>query len=495
MPHETGHRFAPRRTGILAVAAATTLTIALATPLVYPFISANAAVHNEQQNKLKSPNFADIVTNVKPSVVNISTSGASGHATDGHAIPEGHPLHELFKRHFGESGGTHAPIEGQGSGFIVSADGRIVTNHHVIAGAQAITATLDDGRRLPARLLGSDPKTDLAVLQIDSPEPLPFVSFGNSDAVRAGDWVLAIGNPFGLGGSVTAGIVSARGRDIQAGPYDDFIQVDAPINKGNSGGPLFDAHGQVIGINTAIFSPNGGSVGIAFAIPAALARSVVSQLAESGAVQRGWLGVQIQALNSAIAARLQLDEPRGALVVAVTESSPAAAIGLRPGDVILSAHGESIESPKDLSRVIAGLAPETEIRLTVWHRGETQEVAVTVGAVPSQAIARSERTPQVVEQEKGLGLALAPLSDENRARYAIPAETTGSLVISVEPRSAAAAQRIRAGDIVIEVEREPVKNPTDVVESVRNARVANQDSVLLLLQRDGVSRFVALPLV
>jgi serine protease Do len=479
---------------ILAVAVATTLSVALATPLIYPLLSAQAGTGESTSISRCGVKFADIVDSVRPSVVNISTTRNHATTVDRHPNAESRPFGEHFKHKFRGYGDPRQRSMAEGSGFIVSAEGQVVTNHHVVAGAATITVTLNDGTALPARLLGSDPRTDLALLQIEPEEPLPFVEFGDSESVRAGDWVLAIGNPFGLGGSVTAGIVSARGRDIHAGPYDDFIQVDAPINQGNSGGPLFDTCGQVIGINTAIFSPNGGSVGIGFAIPASLAAAVITQLDSNGVVERGWLGVQIQPLTEQIASNLDLETAAGALIVSVFPDSPAAGVGLEPGDVILAGNGHDIDAPRDLSRLVASLAPHSTLELSIWHRGRQRHLDVEIGQLVSEPLAAQLEPPAQAEPTAGIGLSLAPLSPENRTRFGVADDATGSIVVAVKPLSPAAAQQLRPGDIIVQVGHVPVSGPADVLAALDRAVKAKREAVLLLVVRSGRARFVAVPL-
>lgn len=336
--------------------------------------------------------FADLVQRVKPAVVNIATTekvdGRSEMAPDmpGMPFPPDSPMGEFFRRFFGPGAtmGQSRPreVHALGSGFIIDPDGYVVTNNHVIDGADEITVILEGGDRLEAKVVGRDAKTDLALLKIDADEPLPYVSFGDSDAARVGDWVVAVGNPFGLGGSVTAGIISARGRDIHAGPFDDFLQVDAPINRGNSGGPLFSTSGEVIGINTAIYSPNGGNVGIGFATPSSLARTVIAQLREKGSVERGWLGVTIQSVTDDIADSLGLDEAEGALVSKVLPDSPAASAGLQQGDVILALNGQRITRFKTLPRLVAEAKTGKPATVTVWRDGREKDVTVTIGRMP-----------------------------------------------------------------------------------------------------------------
>ena len=425
--------------------------------------------------------FADVVEAVKPAVVNISAVGAAqmpfmeapGRRPFG---PDQHfggdqSLEQFFRRFFERQ--SYTPAEdvrpgprAMGSGFIIDPSGLVVTNHHVIAGAFEIVVTLNDGTQLDAELVGTDAKTDLALLEVEAAGTLPYATFGDSDTTRVGDWVLAIGNPFGLGGTATTGIVSARGRDIQSGPFDDFLQIDAPINKGNSGGPLFDVTGQVIGVNTAIFSPNGGNVGIGFAIPASQAGPIVDQLREHGHVERGWLGVQIQSIDDDIAAGLGLKEAevRGVLVASVVDGSPAAAAGLEAGDVIMAFDGEAIDTIRDLTRAVAAAGPNGEIVLELWRGEQTTTRHVQLGANP-EVVASAPRKASGADaaSESELGLSLARLTTDARQRYAIDDETAGVLVVGVARDTAAATKGLRRGDVILPVGPEAVAQPADVV--------------------------------
>lgn len=442
--------------------------------------------------------FADVVARVKGAVVNVTVAekGAKGQGHPKMMIPEDGPAAEMFRRFFGQKGvpdlGDAAPreVQGQGSGFIVDPAGYIVTNHHVVEGAKEITVSLADGSKHKAQVKGSDEKTDIAVLKIDAGKPLPYVEFGNSDETRIGDWVLAVGNPFGLGGTVTAGIVSARGRDIQSGPYDDYLQVDAPINRGNSGGPLFDTTGRVVGINTAIFSPSGGNVGIGFAIPASIAASVVDQLRSEGRIERGWLGVLLQPVSTEVAESLGLAGEGGALIANVEADSPAAKAGLQPGDVVRAVNGKPLESVKALARAVADTRPGSTLRLEVNREQKSRDVRVVIGTPPGQ--------PQVAaagdaEQGAGaprLGLALAPLTAETRAQFGIEKDKQGVVVARVERDSPAAKAGIRPGSLISMVGQQPVAAPEDVVKAVAAAAAEKRPSVLLLVETEGEKSFV-----
>jgi serine protease Do len=414
------------------------------------------------------------------------------------AVPPGSPFEEFLKRHFNQGNGDQGhgasrEARALGSGFIVDADGYVVTNNHVIDGADSITVTLEDGTELPATLVGTDPTTDLALLKVDAGHDLPALAWGDSDTVRVGDWVLAVGNPFGLGGTVTAGILSARGRDIGNGPLDDYLQIDAPINQGNSGGPTFDQAGGVIGVNAAIYSPSGGSVGIGFAIPSDLAKTVVADLMDDGKVERGWLGVQIQDVTPDIATALNLGTPRGALVAGVQPDSPAKAAGLETGDVIVSFDGHAIETMRDLPRVVAVTPKGKDVAVVVLRKGAERTVTAVVGerAATTQVAAHEGAAPSV---EPGvLGLALAPMSDEARQQFGLPGQAEGVVIVDVDPDGPAAASGLRPGDVIRQVALDPVTSPAQVADAVAAAKDAKRETLLLLIERDGNAQFVAVP--
>ena len=448
--------------------------------------------------------FADLAARVKPAVVNIATVGkrtrSGGHEFEGPRFPPGSPFEDYFRRFFEPRsqgrGHSSAPAEVRslGSGFIIDADGLVVTNDHVIEGADEITVVLEDGSRHPATVRGRDAKTDLALLEIEAGRPLPTVSWGDSEAARVGDWVVAVGNPFGLGGTVTVGIVSARGRDIQSGPFDDFIQIDAPINRGNSGGPLFDTRGRVIGVNTAIYSPNGGSVGIGFAVPASLARPIIAELKEHGRVERGWLGVSIQPVTVDIADGLGLKEEKGALVAGIVPDGPAARAGLAQGDVILAVNGRPVERFKDLPRLVAAAKSGDSAEIAIWRQGVRRTVAVILGRMPGDGT----RVAGVAEKADGLarsvGLALSSLSEEARRRYRLADDVRGVLVVGVDEGGAAARRGLRAGDVIVEANQAAVATPGDVAREIERAAAAKRNAILLLVNQRGNERFVAIPL-
>lgn len=454
--------------------------------------------------------FADLVDQVVPAVVNVSArqqapgSGAEGSPEFSFPqLPEGSPFKDFFDRFFrdrpSDRGVPRPPrdVQALGSGFIIDSDGTIVTNNHVVDDAVAMTVILNDGSEHEAKLIGRDEKTDLAVLKIDAGRPLPAVTFGDSDRVRVGDWVVAVGNPFGLGGTVTVGVISARNREIEAGPYDDFLQLDAAINRGNSGGPSFNTAGEVIGINTAIFSPTGGSVGIGFAIPSNLARSVIEQLRQHGTVARGWLGVQIQSVTPEIADSMGLGDRRGALVAAVTPDGPAQVAGVHQGDVILSFDGTRIADARDLARTVAMTTEGSRVNMKVWRGDREVTLEVTVGRLSEQAGLAATGRGMAPAGETGLdevGLAVASLTAERRRHFAIDDGVSGVVVTSVRPGSAAARRGLRPGDVIMAVGQEPVETPDQVAEKVTHAAANKQRSVLFLIARGGGQRFVPVEL-
>jgi len=452
--------------------------------------------------------FGDLVERVSPAVVNISSTrevdGVQGPEFPLPEFPPGSPFEDFFRDFFDrEQRPDRMPRRESfslGSGFVVDPEGYVVTNNHVIADADEITVIFADEREYPADVVGRDPKTDLALLKIEGEEPFAAVEWADSDQVRVGDWIIAIGNPFGLGSTVTAGIVSARGRDIRAGPYDDFIQVDAAINRGNSGGPSFTLEGKVLGVNTAIFSPSGGNVGIGFAIPANLAKPVIESLKETGRVARGWLGVRIQSVTPDIAQSLGLPDDEGALVASVTPGGPADEAEIQAGDVIVAFDGQKIERMRGLPRIVAETEIGKEVVVDVWRRGEPIEVKVTLGELPSdEELAQMsqngvEGAPTDRAEFTSLGLTVATITDELRAEFDLPADTTGVVVLDVAPQSPAAAEEIRAGDVIVDVDQDPVTSPPEMAAVVEKAREDGRPSVLLLLSRKGDHRFVVLRL-
>jgi serine protease Do len=448
--------------------------------------------------------FADVVDKLVPTVVNISTTQAAPQKKDGdgsEAPAPGSPFDEFFRDFFGDRGGRNGGqqprAQSLGSGFIIDPSGLIVTNNHVVADAAEITVTLTDDTSLKAKVVGRDPVTDLALLKIDPKKKLPAVVWGDSGKTRVGDWVLAIGNPFGLGGSVTTGIVSARARDIHAGPYDDFIQTDAPINKGNSGGPMFNLAGEVIGINTAIYSPSGGSIGIGFAIPSALARPVIEQLKTTGKVERGWIGVHIQPMTDELAKAVGLDKVKGALVADVDPNSPAAKAKVQPGDVILAFNGKAVEHTRELPRMVAAVPPDKAVKMALWRDGKELSVDIKVGLLNSnQVLASAPSEPHETTAPPTidtLGLSLAKITPELRREMDLAENAKGVVVMDLDENSAAASRGIEPGDIVAAVGHDQVSTPEQIRDKVEAAKKAGRKMLLLRIERDGKAQYVALP--
>ena len=428
------------------------------------------------------PDFSDLVAKVKPAVVSITTKMIARPAADDDSTPapglrRGMPVPP--------PGGV---AEARGSGFIVSADGFVVTNNHVVQDAKSVTVTLDDGRDLPAKVIGRDPRSDIAVLKIESTAALPYLELAATTDVRPGEWVLAMGNPFGLGGTVTAGIVSARGRNIGAGPYDDFIQIDAPINHGNSGGPLFNQAGQVVGVNSAILSPSGGSIGIGFAIPSDMVSKVVAELETTGHVTRGYLGVETQPIDKALAAALHLGDPEnaGALVASVAADSPAGKAGLHEGDVLRAVNGVKLADPRALARAVAAIKPGADARLDVLRDGKVETIAVTVGSVPNETLADAG----TAKRPDGIGVALAQLSPEMRDQLDLPPSVKGALIARVQPGSPAAQAGLREGDLILGVGTHAVASAEDAAGAIRKA-VKSGNDIALRVMRDGKAGYVA----
>ena len=458
--------------------------------------------------------IADVAEKVIDAVVNISTSQtveAKGGGAEGRGampqLPPGSPFEEFFDDFFknrrggqGGKGGDLQPhkTNSLGSGFIVDTSGIVVTNNHVIADADEISVIMNDGSKFKAQIVGVDKKTDLAVLKFTPNKPLTAVKFGDSDKLRLGEWVIAIGNPFSLGGTVTAGIVSARNRDISSGPYDNYIQTDAAINRGNSGGPLFNLDGEVIGVNTLIISPSGGSIGIGFAVPSKTVAGVVDQLRQFGELRRGWLGVRIQTVTDEIAESLNIKPARGALIAGVEDKGPAKPAGIEPGDVVIKFDGKDIKEPKDLSRVVADTAVGKEVDVVIIRKGAEETHKVTLGrledtdkAVPA-AVKKDEPAEKPVTQ-KALGLDLATLSKDLRSRYKIKDSVKGVIITNVDSTSDAADKRLSPGEVIVEVAQEAVANAADVKKRVDQLKKDGKKSVLLLVSNaEGELRFVAL---
>lgn len=433
------------------------------------------------------PGFADLVQKVTPAVVTISTTMREKSEDQASPFPPGSPQAQQFGRFFGNQGGTHI-VHALGSGFIVDSDGHVVTNNHVVKDATDIQVTLADGRKLPAKVVGVDAKTDLAVLQIKSDAPLPHLALGDSDAARVGDWVVAVGNPFGLGGTVTAGILSARGRQIGEGPYDDFLQIDAPINRGNSGGPLFAQDGTVIGVNTAIYSPSGGSVGIGFAIPSSVVKQVVGQLETGGRVERGWLGVASQPVSPTMAKALNLPDATGALVAEVQKDSPAASAGVQPGDVITKLGSQAVKDPRALAQMVAALHSGSDQQMTVRRNGQDKTLSVAIATQPNETAA-AQSAP--AEAGPKLGLALAPLNDAARQGMNLAPGQKGVIIAEVEKDSPAQMAGLMPGDILEMVGTQVVTNPQQAVMALQTG-TQKSGAVALRVMRDGHQTFVAL---
>jgi serine protease Do len=439
--------------------------------------------------------FADLSAKLLPTVVNIATTQTlkANQKSPLPDLPSNSPLQDLFKNFLGPGRNVPRRVTSVGTGFIVDPSGLIVTNNHVVENAEQIAVTLNDGTTLAAKLVGRDEKTDLALLKIAVRKPLPAAHFGDSDKARIGDWVIAIGNPFGLGSTVTAGIISARNRDIEAGPYDDFIQTDAPINKGNSGGPLFDMDGNVVGVNSAIFSPTGGSVGIAFAIPSNLARQVIGQIRQYGGVRRGWVGVRIQPVTRDIAEGMGLSSATGALVADVTANGPAAKAGIRNGDVITAFDGKKIVDPRSLSRIAADTQIGRTVNIDLLRNGKRVTVRLTVvrlndgGAKP-----RSPAPAKPKKKVSQLGLSLSPVDGDARAAFKLPGGVQGIVVTAVIPDSPAAEKDFQAGDVIVSVQDQPVRTPEDVQRKVDADLKAGRKVEVLLVNRGGSLTYVAL---
>jgi len=524
-----------RRVRAAALATSVGFGLALA-PMAWAEVTQPAPL-TQSAPAVQLPSFAPLVKKVTPAVVNISVTEKAG-AGDGdmaqnqdqdqdqdqdtgpdqggprQGFPQS-PFDEFLRRFFEQQGQPfgkqgqpfgntpqqpHAQRVALGSGFIIDPSGYVVTNNHVVANADKVTVIFQDNSKHPAKVIGRDSKTDLALLKIDAKEPLPYVSWGDSNAAQVGDWVLAVGNPFGLGGTVSTGVVSARGRDIHAGPYDDFLQIDASINRGNSGGPTFDLKGEVIGINTAIYSPNGGSVGIGFAIPSSLAKPVIEQIKEHGKVERGWLGVQIQEVTPEIAQSLGLAKSEGALVADVTGGGPAAKAGLKQGDVILSFNGHDIIKVRDLPLVVAQTPVGQKAKLEVLRSGQKTALDVGVGQMPDnpQQVAQNDRGD---EQQQGqaeatttaMGVKLAPLNDQLRRQAHVPKTVKGVIVTAVADDSPLATLGIQPGDVIQSINQQAVTTPQQAEARFKEAQ-AGKKNALLLINRHGTNEYLALSL-
>jgi serine protease Do len=490
----------PRRAALLASVAALGIAVGIGTADFYrqPQALIGSAQAAESVTQVQPAGFADLVARVKPAVISVrvrlqqtaavADDGQNGRTT----IQPGSPLDRFF-RQFGfqdmpnGTPQTRRNVEAEGSGFFISADGYAVTNNHVVDHATTVQITTDDGRTMPAKVVGTDPNTDLALIKVDGSN-FPYVKFANHDP-RIGDWVIAVGNPFGLGGTVTAGVVSARGRDIGAGPYDDYIQIDAPINKGNSGGPAFDVNGNVIGVNTAIFSPSGGSVGIGFDIPADTAKMVVEQLKEHGHVTRGWIGVQVQAVTPDIAESIGLKTARGALVDEPQVGGPAAKAGIVAGDVITAVNGKDVKDSRDLARRVAATAPGTKVELAVLHNGSVKTVSLSLGTLPDQRQAQAETgTPGNPDTSPRLGLTLAPAGEVDGAGH------QGVAVVGVDPNGPAAERGVKSGDVILDIGGKMVSKPADVRQQLSDLRKDGKRIALMRVKSGDATKFVAVPI-
>ncbi|MBU6234644.1 MAG: DegQ family serine endoprotease [Alphaproteobacteria bacterium] len=463
-----------------------------------------------QPTAMAPVSFADLADKLQPTVVNISSTqkldADTQQAPEMPEFPEGSPFEDFFndymKRHQDQM--QAVPATSLGSGFIIDKDkGYIVTNNHVIKDAQEIRVTLHDNAIVNASVVGKDEKTDIALLQADlKSHDVSSAVLGDSDAMRVGDWVIAIGNPFGLGGTVTAGIVSARKRDINAGPYDDFIQTDASINRGNSGGPMFNLKGEVIGINTAIFSPSGGSVGIGFAIPSAITKSVIDQLVKYGKTRRGWLGVRIQSVTDEIAESLSLGKPRGALVASLTGTGPAEKAGIKAGDIIIEFDGKPVADMRALPKLVAETEIGKAVPLTVWRDGKETKLSVTVGELEvaeEKGLIEKQDTPEPSKPEYGemvpeLGIKLMALNPDIRSQFSLPSDVTGLVVMDVGGDTDAARKGLTEGDVIVELNQTAVKTMADVKKAVADAKAANKSTVLMLVNRQGDIQFIAVKL-
>ena len=502
-----------RKHRIAILLGAAIVAVPLALPVFFSGTTAAIAAPNAPGVAgIVAPNgsFAPIVSADKPAVVTITTTmkaqNVSSDDDNNSPFGDNSPFDQQFRQFFGQQGipmphqqqrQQAQRAEALGSGFVISSDGYIVTNNHVIDNAISIKVTLDDGSEVPAKLIGADPKSDLAVLKIEPKKPLATVAWGDSDRLNAGDQILAIGNPFGIGTTVTAGIVSARGRDLHSGPYDDFIQIDAPINHGNSGGPLVDLEGKVVGINTAIYSPNGGSVGVGFAIPSDQAQKVVAKLMKDGSIEHGFIGVEIQPVTSDVANAIGLDKPQGALVAGVSKGTPASKAGIEAGDVITALGSDAVKSPRDLSRMVADLVPGAKQDLTVWRQGESKQLSITIGnndQGQKQASADdNDKSGSAAQHLPTIGVGLADLTPDVRQELNLSRRDAGAVIESVVPDKPAADAGLQPGDVIVSVNQQPVKSASEAKSAVAEAGKAGRKSVLLLIQRGENQTFVAVP--
>lgn len=480
-----------------------------------PFAAVPALAAPVEVNAPQVPSFGDVVEAVLPAVVSVRVQSNVQPASNDENnfsfnfggrsfedLPDDHPLKRFFREFGGpgmegpgerpraERGPGRLRPTAQGSGFFISEDGYVVTNNHVIDDGSAFTIVMNDGKEYDAKLVGKDSRTDLALLKVDAPNTkFTYVKFADDEKVRVGDWVVAVGNPFGLGGTVTAGIISARGRNIGSGPYDDYLQIDAAVNRGNSGGPGFNLNGEVVGINTAIFSPSGGNVGIAFAIPASVATDVIAKLKETGTVSRGWLGVQIQPVTQDIADSLGLSEAAGALVVAPQAGSPGEEAGIQQGDVVTAVNGDPVKDPRDLARRIAAFAPNTTVDVALWRDGKATEVKVKLGELPAEQSASAETennaapAPEAEQELSSLGLSVRP-ADGGK----------GLAIVDVDPASDAADKGLKSGETITSVNNQEVSSAADVQRVLDQAKKDGRTRALFQVESENGSRFVALPI-
>ncbi|HEY5380573.1 MAG TPA: Do family serine endopeptidase [Pseudolabrys sp.] len=484
---------------VLMASAGLGLAVVVAGPASYraldlaPIASAQAA-----EGATAPAGFADLVAKVKPAVISVRVKIVESDNTAGNAQHSDNQIPEGMQKFFQQFGMPGMPngmsphgkqtLTGEGSGFFISPDGYAVTNNHVVDHAKNVQIKTDDGTTYKAKVVGTDPKTDLALIKVESNKSFPYVKFASNEP-RVGDWVVAVGNPFGLGGTVTAGIVSARGRDIGSGPYDDYIQIDAPINKGNSGGPAFNSNGNVIGINTAIFSPSGGSVGIGFDIPASTAKVVIAQLKEHGVVNRAWLGVQIQPVTADIANSLGMKKAEGALVDQPQPASPAAKAGIEAGDVITAVNGQTVKDSRQLAQTIGMMAPDSSVKLTLVHKGEVKTMSLTLGKMPNERTTQTETGSGNAENGvPHLGFTLAPASD------VAGAGGKGVAVVGVDANGPAAEHGFVTGDIILDVGGTSVGNASDVRKAVSEAKASGKHDVLMRVKTAQATRFIALPI-
>jgi serine protease Do len=446
------------------------------------------------QQAVVPPDFTGIARQKMPAVVGITTRQRVQEREQAQSLPEDLPFREFFRRYFDEEGDPSQPQsrprQALGSGFVISSDGHVITNKHVVEDAEEIHVVFGERTNVPARLVGRDPATDIAVLKVDPPPNMAIVAWGDSEAVEPGSWAIAIGSPFGLGGTVTVGVVSARSRDIQSGPYDDYLQTDASINRGNSGGPLFNARGEVIGVNTAIFSPSGGNIGIGFAVPSRTAQAVADQLIRAGRVERGYVGLRLQEITPAIAQAVGRPDGKGALVASVEPGGPAERAGIRSGDVITRFNGQPVESGRDLSRAVAALKPGAQAMLTVVRDGKAQDLTVSIGQRQEERV--QQATVGGADGGRRLGVALAPVPEAARGQLGLEPGASGVLVQQVEPNSPAAETGLRPGDVIVSANNQPANAPSDVANAWAEAQ-KQKKPILLRVRREGQFLFVAVP--